>query len=156
MQVKPFPSLRKKIAEYEEEKKESCEKRNFNPFTPVGENKFGKKKSRRSQKSKKYWKLDMGCSMPPTAASTWPTTTTPTTTVNLSVPSGLPSTSNIPSMPKPPAHRPPYKTWPKCYPTSVPPSSPGHSDLSSEEEWDSTKQRERERIGKIIREQQRK
>ena len=52
-QVKPFSSLRKKIVKYKEEKKESHEKKNFNPFTPVRENKFGKKRSRRPQKIQK-------------------------------------------------------------------------------------------------------
>ena len=61
-QVKPFPSLRKKIAEYQEEKR-----RNFNPFIPVRETYFGKKmkRGRRSQKDGKYRKLDMGCFTPP-------------------------------------------------------------------------------------------
>ena len=59
-QVKTFPSLRKKIAEYQEEKR-----RSFNPFTPVRENNFGKKRSRRSQKNRKYRKLNMGHFMPP-------------------------------------------------------------------------------------------
>ena len=95
-QVKPFSSLRKKIVKYKEEKKGSCEKRNFNPLTPVRENKFGKKRSRRSQKSRKYRKLDKVCSMLLTVVSTWPTMVTTTTMANLSVPSVLPSTSNIP------------------------------------------------------------
>ena len=38
-QVKPFSSLRKKIVEYVEEKKESHEKRNSSPFTPAREEK---------------------------------------------------------------------------------------------------------------------
>ena len=97
----------------------------------------------------------MGCSIPSTAVSTWPTTTT-TTTVSLSGPSGLLSTSNIPSMAKPPAHRPPYKMWATHCPTAVPLSSPVHSDCSSEEDWDGTKQKERERISKIIRKEQMK
>ena len=85
-QVKPFPSLRKKIAEYQEEKR-----RNFNPFTPARETHFGKKmkKSRRSQKSGKCRKLDMRCFMPSTVASTCQTTTTITTAASLSVPSNL-------------------------------------------------------------------
>ena len=61
-QLKPFPFLRKKITEYQEEKS-----RNFNPFTLVREMHFNKKtkRSRRSQKSGKYRKLDMGASHPP-------------------------------------------------------------------------------------------
>ena len=62
-QAKPFSSLRKKIANYEQEKKENNEKRDPNPFTPVRENKPGKKRSR------KYRKLDMGCSTLSTVAS---------------------------------------------------------------------------------------
>ena len=53
-QVKPFSSLRKKIAEYREEKMESHKKRNSNPLTPVQENNFAKKRSRRPQESRKY------------------------------------------------------------------------------------------------------
>ena len=113
----------------------------FNPFTPVRESKFGKKRSMRSQKSRK---LDMGHSTPSTAASIWPTTVT-TTMVNLSVPSGLPSTSSKPSMPKQPVHRLPYKMWAIHHPTPVPFSSPVHSDWSSGENWDGTNQKERER-----------
>ena len=63
-QLKPLPSLRKKITKYEEEKN-----RSFNPFTPVTEINFGKKRSRRSQKSRKYRKLDIGCLAPSTAVS---------------------------------------------------------------------------------------
>ena len=60
-QKKAFSSLRKKVAKYKEQKKESHERGNFNPFTPVRENTFGKKRSRRSQKSRKS---DMGYSVP--------------------------------------------------------------------------------------------
>ena len=69
-QVKPLSSLTKKIANYKEEKKEGHEKRNSNPFTPVRENTSGKKRSRRLQRGRKCRKLDMGCCMPTTAAST--------------------------------------------------------------------------------------
>ena len=144
-QVNPFSSLRKKITKYKEEKMESCKKKTFNPLAPVRENTFGKKRSRRLQKSRKYRKLDIGCSSSSTATSTWATMSTTTTMVNLSVPYSLPSISNVPSVPKPPVHRPPYKTWEICNPTAVPLSSPVHSDWSSEEDWDGTKQkRERE------------
>ena len=77
-QVKSFSSLRKKIAEYEEEKR-----RSLIPFTPVRGNKFGKKRSRRSQKSRKYRRLDTGCFVPSTVMPALPTTTTNNTTVNL-------------------------------------------------------------------------
>ena len=50
-----------------------------------------------------------------------------------------------------PAHRLPYKIWAIHHPTPVPLSSPVHRDWSSEEDWDGTKQKERERICKIIR-----
>ena len=58
-------------------------------------------------------------------------------------------------MPKPPAPSQLSKTWAKPY-TAVPLSSSVHSDWSSEEDWDSAKQKERERLDKIIKEQQRK
>ena len=95
-QVKPFPSLRKKIAEYQEEKR-----RSFNPFTPVKEINFGKKRSRRSQKNRKCRKLDMGCFVPSTVASTCQTTTNTTTMVNLSAPSNPPSILDVPKLPAP-------------------------------------------------------
>ena len=98
----------------------------------------------------------MGHSKPSTVASTWPTMTTTTSMASLSAPSGPLSTSNILSMPKPPAHRLPYKMWAIHHPTPVPLSSLVHSDWSSEEDWDSTKQKERERISKIIRKKKRK
>ena len=79
-----------------------------------------------------------------------------TTTVSLPAPSGLLSTSNIPSMLKPLAHRLPYKMWAIHHPTPVPLSSPIQSDWSSEEDWDGIKQKERERISKIIRKEKRK
>ena len=126
----------------------------MNPFTPVRETNFGKKRSQRSQ-NRKYRKLDMGCFVPFTMASTWPTTTTTTTMVNLSLPTNPPSTLNIPTVPKPPAPSHPSKTWERPY-TPVPLSSPVHSDWSSEEDWDGTKQKERGRLDKIIKEQQRK
>ena len=97
----------------------------------------------------------MGHSAPSTVASTWPTLTTTTTLENLSVPSGPPSTSNIPSMPKSQVHRPPFKMLEIHHPTPVPFSSLVHSDWSSEEEWDRTKQEKRE-ISKIIRKEQKK
>ena len=100
-------------------KRKKAMKRNSNPFTPVREKKSGKKRSRRSQKSRKYRKLDMGCSVPSTVASTWPMMITTTSLASLSVPSGLPPTSNILSMPKPPAHRPPYKMWAIHHPKPV-------------------------------------
>ena len=141
-QVSPFSSLRKKIDNYEEEKKENCEKRrSFNPFTPVRENNFGKKRSRRSQKSRKYRKLDMGHIGPSTVVCTWPTNTT--TTVNLSVPTKLPSTLNVPTVPKPQSSSQTSKWWPRPY-TAVPLLSPVHSGWSSEEDWDGNKQKERE------------
>ena len=152
-QVKPFSSPRKKIPDYKQEKKESCEKRNSNPFTPVRENKSGKKRSRKSQRSRK---LDMGHSAPSAVASTWPMMTTTTSTASLSVPSDLPTTSNILSMPKPPAHRPHYKMWAIHHPTLVPLSSLVHSDWPSEEDWDGTKQKKRERISKLTRKENRK
>ena len=76
IQVKPFPSLRKKIADYQEEKR-----RNFNPFTPVRETLFGKrsKRSRRSQRSGRYRKLDMGHSSLCTVTPMCPTISTTTT-----------------------------------------------------------------------------
>ena len=130
-QMKPYPSIRKKISKYEELKK-----RNFNSFTPVRENNFDKKISRRFQKSRKYRKLDMGCFMPSTVASTWPTTTTTSISVNLSVPSDPPSTLSVPTVPKQPTPSQPSKIWAKPYSTPVPLSSPVHSDWSSEEDWD--------------------
>ena len=100
----------------------------------------------------------MGHSTPTTAASTCLTMTSITSTPSLSAPapSGPPSTSNILSMLKPPVQRPPYKTWPIHHPIQTLISSPIHSDWSSEEDWDSTKQKERERISKIIRRDNRK
>ena len=88
--------------------------------------------------------------------STWPTTNATTTMVNLSVPSNQPSSSNVQTEPKPPVPNQSSKMWEKCYPTPVLLSSPVHSDWSSEEDWDETKQKERERLNKIIKEQQRK
>ena len=44
-QIKPFSSLRKKIANYEQEKKENNEKRNSNPFTPVREKTLARKEA---------------------------------------------------------------------------------------------------------------
>ena len=117
-------------------------RRSFNPFTPVRETNFGKKRSSRSQKSRKYRKFDMGHFAPSTAVSPWPTTTT--TMVNLSVPNKLPSTLNVRTVPKPSASSQLSKTWQRPY-TSVPLSSLVHSDWSSEEDWDGTKQKERER-----------
>ena len=137
-QVKPFPSLRKKIAEYLEEKR-----RAFSPFTPVREICIGKKRSRRFHKSRKYRKLDMGHFVPSTAASTWPTITATTTMANLSVPSNAPSTLNVPTVLKLPVPSQLSKTWGKPFSISVPMSSTVHSDWSSEEDWDRTKQKER-------------
>ena len=131
-QMKPFPSLRKKIIKYEEKT------RSFNPFTPVRETNFSKKRSRRSQKSRKYRKLDMGHFVPSTTASTWPTTTTTTTTANLSVPTKLPTTLYVPTVHKSQASSQTSKTCPRPY-TPVPLSSPVHSDWSSEEDWNGTK-----------------
>ena len=71
-------------------------------------------------------------------------------------PCGLPSTSDVPSMPKPPAHRLPYKMWAIHHPTPVQLSPLVHSNWSSEKDWDGTKQKERERISKIIRKAQKK
>ena len=51
-QVKPFSSLRKNITDYKEQKKESHEKQNSNPFTPVRENKSGRKKQEIAEKQK--------------------------------------------------------------------------------------------------------
>ena len=100
----------------------------------------------------------MGCSTPSIAASTWPTMKTTISTASLSLPSGLPTTSNILSMPKLPAHRPPYKTLAICHPTPVPLSSLVHSDcrLVFEKNLDGTKKKKRERISKIIRKKNRK
>ena len=104
-QVKSFPSLRKR--------------RSFNPFTPVRETNFGKERSRRSQKSRKYRKLDMGHFSPSTVASTWPTTTATTTMENLSVPCKPPNTLNVQAVPKPSRSSQPSKTWAMPY-TPVP------------------------------------
>ena len=130
-QVKPFPSLRKKISEYQGEKR-----RSFNPFTAVRETHFGKKmkRSRRSQRSGKCKKLDMGYCNPSTAASTCPTTTVTITTVNLSVHSYLPSILDVPIKPKLPASSKPSKTCAKPYTTPVPLLSPVHLDWSSDED----------------------
>ena len=62
-QVRLFSSLHKKITDYGEEKRKSHENKNANPFTPVRESKSRQKRSR------KYRKLDMGCSVPSTVAS---------------------------------------------------------------------------------------
>ena len=99
----------------------------------------------------------MGCSVLTTAVSTCLITITSTFIVSLSppAPSGPPSTSNILSMPILSVQRPPYKTWAIYHPTSAPISSPIHSDWSSEEDWDSTKQKERIRISKVIRRENR-
>ena len=118
-QVNLFPCLRKKIAEYQEEKK------SFHPITHIRETNFGKKRSRRFQKSRKYRKFDMGCFTSTTAASMCPTTTATTTTANLSAPSSPPSILDVP---KPPAAQKPSKTWAKPYPTAVLLSSPVHLD----------------------------
>ena len=94
--------------------------------------------------------------MPSTVVSKWPTNTATTTTMaNLLVPSKLPSTLNVPTVPKPSASSQPSKSWPRPY-TPVPLSSLVYSDWSSEEDWDSTKQKERKRLDKTIKEQQRK
>ena len=100
----------------------------------------------------------MGCSSPSTVASAYPTVTITTSAVSLSapVPSGMPTTLNIPSLPKSPMHRPSYKTWAVCFLTPVLLSSPVHSDWSLEEDWDGTKQKERERISETIRREDRK
>ena len=73
----------------------------------------------------------------------WPTNTTTTTTANLSIPSGPPSTSNVPNVTKLPASRQPSKMLAKLYLTPVPLSSPIHSDVSSDEDWEATKLKER-------------
>ena len=52
--------------------------------------------------------------------------------------------------------RPPYKTWAIHHLTSAPISSLIHSDWPSEEDWNGTEQKERERISKIIRRENRK
>ena len=122
-QVRPLPSLWKMITEYQEGKK-----RSFNPFNPVRETNFGKKRSMKFQKSRKYRKLCMGCFAPSTEASTCPTTTATTNMVNLSVPSDPPSTLDVPTVPKPPESSKPSKTWAKLYPTTAPLLSPVHSD----------------------------
>ena len=62
-QVKPFSSLHKKIADYEEEKRRSQENKSSNPFTPVREDKSGQKRSR------KYRQLGMGHSLLSTVVS---------------------------------------------------------------------------------------
>ena len=82
----PF-SLHKKIIDYEEEKRKSCEDKNSNPFTPVRESKSQQRRSR------KYRKLDMGHSAPSTATCTFLTTTITTTTATLSAsaPTSLPA-----------------------------------------------------------------
>ena len=108
-QVKPLSSLRKKMANNEQEKKENNEKRDSNSFTLVRENKCGKKRSR------KYRKLDMGHSAPSIVASVCPTMTITTSTAILSAsaptslstpaPSGQPSTSNTLSLPKIPVQK---------------------------------------------------
>ena len=116
------------------------------------------KRSRRYLRSKKYTKLDMGHSAPSTAASPCPimTITTSTATLSAPAPSGLPSTSNILSVPKPPAERPACKTWAICHPAPALISSAIHSDWSSDKDWESTKQKERERTNKIMRRENRK
>ena len=100
-QVKLFSSLGKKIAQ-------SIKRRSFNPFTPVRETNFGKKRSRRSQKNRKYRKVDMGYFAPSTVVSTCPPTTATTTMANLCSPSNLLSILDVPKLPapsKPPKHR---------------------------------------------------
>ena len=82
-QVKLFPSLRKKMP--------NMKRRSFNTFTQVRETNFGKKRIRRSQKNRKYRKLDMGHLEPSGVTSAMPTNTTTTTTANLSVPSNQPA-----------------------------------------------------------------
>ena len=105
----------------------------------------------------------MGCSAHSPAASACSTMTITTSMVTLSASAstsllapapGLPNTSNTLSVPKPPAQRPPHKTWTIPYLTPAPISPPIHSDWSSDEDWDSTK--ERERISKVIRRKNRK
>ena len=71
-----------------------------------------------------------------------------TAMATLLVSSKLPSTMNTPTMPKPQDFSQMLKPWPRAY-TSVPLSALVYSDWSSEEDWDGTKQKERERISKI-------
>ena len=124
-QVKPFPSLRKKITEYQEQKR-----RSFNPFNPVRELILARKEVRDHRRwgSTGSWTWDI---TPCRAASTCPTTTATTTTVNLSSPSNLPSFLDVPQLPAPSK---PSKMWARPYPTLVLLSSPAHSDWSSEED----------------------
>ena len=86
-------------------------------------------------------------------ASRWPTTTMTTTNSNLSVPCNLPATSSPPTIFKTP--RKPSKTWGKPYPTPTPLPFPVESDWLDEDR-DGDKQREQERLEKIVKEQQRK
>ena len=149
-EVKPFSSFCKKIADDEEEKRRSQENKSSNPFTPVREDKSRQKRSR------KYRQLGMGCSVPSNAVSMCSTTTTTTSMATLSasvptslpahIPSGPPSTSNTLFIPKLQMQRPPLKSLVNCHPTPTPISPPLHSDWSSDEDQDSAKQKERERI----------
>ena len=96
----------------------------------------------------------MGHSTPTSVVSACPPIATTTSMASLSAPahSGLPSTPNILSVPKLPAHRPPYKMWVICHCTPAPISSPIHSEWSSEEDWEwHQTEGERERICEIIR-----
>ena len=78
--------------------------------------------------------------MPTFMLASEPTINTATTAMaNLLVPSKLPSTLNIPIVPKPQASSQTSKSWPRPY-TPVALSSLVHSDWSSEEDWDGTKE----------------
>ena len=83
----------------------------------------------------------MGYFVPSTATCTWPTNTATTTEEILSVPMKLPSTLNVP---KPSASNQASKSWPGPH-TPVPLLSPVHSDWSTEEDVDGTKQKDQQR-----------
>ena len=108
----------------------------------------------------------MGCSVPSTTAeSMCPTTTTTTSTATLStfIPTNLPasissgplSTSNAQPAPKAQTQMPPLKSQINCCPTPTP-TSPPHSEWSSDMGLDGAKQKERERISEIKKIQNKK
>ena len=76
-------------------------------------------------------------------------------TATLPVSSELPNTLTTPFISKPQGSRQTSKTWPGLY-TPMPLTAPVHSDWSSDEDWDSTIQEERERTNKIVRRENRK
>ena len=104
----------------------------------------------------------MGHSMPSTATSSYPSTTTHLHGYPVCLCSPCPFLLwpiwhiQHSIHPKPQTQKPLDKTWVICCPTTAPISPPIHSDWSSDEDWDSARQKERERISEAVRIEDRK